>query len=115
MGMQYLKAIPAPDAIPPGWVVVHNNVRPARRLGVRGFRAWLAPPTDRLAPCDCGWATEVNRIRLLTDARADASYATNAIAIPSECGPAIAPVGRTLLPDRRRGGHHQAASASVVG
>ena len=49
-----------PAAIPPGRVLVHNNVRPTRRLGSRGFRAWLATPDpERLEPCGCGWAAEL--------------------------------------------------------
>jgi hypothetical protein len=35
----YLKNLPA--AIPEGQVLVHNQVRPAKQLGTRGFRAWL--------------------------------------------------------------------------
>jgi hypothetical protein len=48
-----------PASIPPGRVLVHNSVRPTRRLGSRGFRAWLADPADRYEPCDCGWASEL--------------------------------------------------------
>jgi hypothetical protein len=59
-GIEYLDTIPDRDAVPVGRVVVHNHVvPPVRRLGVRGFRAWLAPPSDRLAPCECGWAVEL--------------------------------------------------------
>jgi hypothetical protein len=36
MNIEYLQKIP--DAVPDGWVVVHNRVRPTRRLGSRGFR-----------------------------------------------------------------------------
>lgn len=57
--IHYLQAIPAKDEIPPGQVVVHNAVRPTTRLGSRGFRAWLAAPTDRLVVCECGWAPEL--------------------------------------------------------
>lgn len=60
MDVEYLDRIPAADAIPSGRVVVHNQVRPTRHLGSRGFRAWLAPPSDQLAPCDCGWAPEID-------------------------------------------------------
>ena len=35
-----------PIRVPAGQVVVHNHVRPTRRLGSRGFRAWLAEPSD---------------------------------------------------------------------
>lgn len=58
----YIDRIPASaTAIPPGLVVAHNFVRPTRRLGERGFRAWLALPSDVLAVCDCGWAPELGR------------------------------------------------------
>ena len=54
----YLTRLPA--AIPPGKVLVHNHVQPTRRLGWRGFRAWLADlDADRLVPCACGWAPEL--------------------------------------------------------
>lgn len=55
----YLKRIPA--TIPPDRVLVHNNVRPTRRLGQRGFRAWYEPAarSQRLAICYCGWAPEL--------------------------------------------------------
>ena len=36
-----------PDAIPPGRILVHNDVRPVKRLGHRGFRAWLSFPEPR--------------------------------------------------------------------
>ena len=45
--------------IPAGRVVVHNQVRPTRRLGSRGFRAWLAEPSERLVLCGCDWAPEL--------------------------------------------------------
>lgn len=41
-------------------VLVHNQVRPTRRLGSRGFRAWLSPSdSERLERCDCDWAPEL--------------------------------------------------------
>ncbi len=67
----YLERTPADDSdIPVGHVLVHNHVRvplfyldmdanPTQRLGSRGFRAWTAALTDRLVPCDCGWASGV--------------------------------------------------------
>jgi len=56
----YLASIPS--VIPAGQVAVHNNVRPTRRLGSRGFRAWLAPAdAERLERCECGWAPELER------------------------------------------------------
>jgi hypothetical protein len=57
-GITYLSKIPTADQVPDDLVVVHNNVYPvARRLGMRGSRAWLQQPAD-LAVCDCGWAPE---------------------------------------------------------
>lgn len=55
---KYLNAIPT--TIPDGWVMVHNQVRPTRRLGSRGFRAWLQPvgSARKLEVCGCGWAPE---------------------------------------------------------
>jgi hypothetical protein len=55
--MTYLRRIP--KVIPDGMVVVHNNVRPTRRLSSRGFRAWLEPRHAALMVCACGWAPEL--------------------------------------------------------
>jgi hypothetical protein len=55
--LDYLKHI-APT-VPPGSVVVHNNVKPARQLGSRGFRAWLASSREGLVICECGWAPQL--------------------------------------------------------
>jgi hypothetical protein len=59
--MEYLFSMPKPGEIPAGQVVVHNNVRPTRNLGSRGFRAWLQAPTDAppIERCDCDWAPEL--------------------------------------------------------
>lgn len=58
--MRYLKRVPADSGeIPAGHVLVHNRVRPTRRLGSRGFRAWTQVPTDSLVLCECGWAAEL--------------------------------------------------------
>jgi hypothetical protein len=58
--IEYLSTIPSEDEIPSGRVVVHNHVvPPVRRLGTRGFRAWLADPSNRLVVCDCRWAPEI--------------------------------------------------------
>jgi hypothetical protein len=46
-------------AVGDGHVVVHNNVRPTRHLGSRGFRAWTQVPAERLVRCDCSWAPEL--------------------------------------------------------
>lgn len=59
-GMEYL--LKMPDSIPDGRVLVHNRVRPTRRLGSQGFRAWLERPDPaRLELCDCSWAPELGR------------------------------------------------------
>lgn len=56
--MTYLAKLPA--AIPRGKVLVHNHVLPTRRLGMRGFRAWLQEPEPaRLVTCDCTWASRL--------------------------------------------------------
>jgi hypothetical protein len=55
---RYLWTIPA--RVPDGWVAVRNRVRPTRRLGSRGLRAWLAQPdAPWLDVCACGWAPEL--------------------------------------------------------
>jgi hypothetical protein len=49
-------------AAPAGKVLVHNNFRPTRRLGSRGFRAWLIAANDDRhgrKVCDCGFAPEL--------------------------------------------------------
>jgi len=55
--LDYLSAIP--ELIPLGKVVVHNRVRPTRKLGSRGFRAWIDVPCDKYEKCSCGWAPEL--------------------------------------------------------
>jgi hypothetical protein len=46
-----------PRSIGPGRVLVHNNVKPARRACTRGFRAWIQKPDKkRLIICRCNWA-----------------------------------------------------------
>src|SRR4051812_9180604 len=58
--MMYLVGMPG--FVPPGFVLVHNHVRPTRRLGSWGFRAWLsARGTTGLELCHCGWAPELGR------------------------------------------------------
>jgi hypothetical protein len=59
--MAYLTTLP--ENISPYQLLVHNSVRPTRRLGSRGFRAWLTPRSEigRLEPCDCGWAPELGQ------------------------------------------------------
>ena len=53
----YLSEIP--EEVPEGKIVVHNHVRPSRRLGSRGFRAWLSAPDEKYEVCPCQWATEL--------------------------------------------------------
>ena len=55
--LEYLSTIP--DRVPEGRIVVHNNIRPTRRLGSRGFRAWLADPSPTVEVCPCEWAAEL--------------------------------------------------------
>ena len=57
-GMECLSTLP--DALPrDGRVLVHNRVRSTRRLGSRGFRAWLQPPDATLERCNCGWVPKL--------------------------------------------------------
>lgn len=49
-----------PSSVPEGRWLVHNQVRPTRRIGSRGFRAWLADPDDRYEVCPCDWAPELS-------------------------------------------------------
>jgi hypothetical protein len=46
--------------IPPGKILVHNRVSPAKFHGLRGSRWWWATATTEgdidYEPCDCGWA-----------------------------------------------------------
>jgi hypothetical protein len=60
-GVFYMSKIPL--AIPARQVLVHNYVTPpTRRLGTRGFRAWLASASAAdLELCPCGWAPELPR------------------------------------------------------
>jgi hypothetical protein len=56
--MEYVDSIP--HSIPAGRVLVHNHatrlVRPKTPPGSRGFRAWFAPPSDKLLVCRCSWS-----------------------------------------------------------
>jgi hypothetical protein len=67
---EYLTKLPA--SVPwDGTVMVHNSVRPTRKLAERGgFRAWLQVPDLALESCPCGWAAEVGphfRVRQALD------------------------------------------------
>ena len=57
----YVSQLPA--VIPDDQVLVHNNARPTRFIGYRGFRAWLepAPASKYLAACPCTWASELGQ------------------------------------------------------
>jgi hypothetical protein len=50
----YLRSVP--ERPPEGRVLVHNQVRPRRILGMGGFRAWSQPLDASLEECRCGWA-----------------------------------------------------------
>jgi hypothetical protein len=56
-GREYLLRLP--DRVPDGRCLVHNHVTPTRRLGSRGFRAWLLEPGPTIERCECGWAPEL--------------------------------------------------------
>ena len=59
-GLHYLQRLST--TVPSSLVLVHNHVQPTRRLGSRGFRAWLsAPDATHLEVCPCGWAPELGR------------------------------------------------------
>jgi hypothetical protein len=61
LGQEYLDKMPA--TVPPGKALVHNFVRPTRRLGVNGFRAWFVDANDSRhssrVECTCRWAPEL--------------------------------------------------------
>ena len=73
--VRYVTGIPR-KPLPAGHVVVHNHVLPVGgrgRIGVDGFRAWIAAPDDderigrafrdedpyNVERCACGWAPEL--------------------------------------------------------
>jgi hypothetical protein len=73
VAMEYLTELPASVPLD-GSVLVHNSSTPTRRLGERGFRAWLQPPDIGIESCTCGWARELGpHFR----ARLDASNSTD--------------------------------------
>jgi hypothetical protein len=49
----YLRRLPTKAEVPADLIVVHNSVRGKPRLGLNGFRAWLARPAARYIRCDC--------------------------------------------------------------
>lgn len=69
MAMQlYLRKLPMTVAV--GTVLVHNHVQPTRRLGMRGFRAWLTTAdAPGIEACGCGFAPELGtHFRVVRDA-----------------------------------------------
>jgi hypothetical protein len=57
-GREYILLLP--KTVPnDGRILVHNNIRPTRRLG-REFRVWLQTGRrDQFEVCNCGWAPEL--------------------------------------------------------
>ncbi len=56
--LDYLASVP--QSVPSGKIVVHNSLPPTMRLGVRGFRAWLAEPSPDYEACSCDWAPHLS-------------------------------------------------------
>jgi hypothetical protein len=56
--VEYVRGLTIPKTIPEGRVLVHNHIRHSvrTRCGIRGFRAWTQPLSERLEQCDCGWS-----------------------------------------------------------
>lgn len=50
-----------PKQLAPGKYLVHNNVRPTRHIGSRGFRCWLTDTPSDWTPCSCGFAPELGQ------------------------------------------------------
>ena len=59
--MRYVRALAVNPTVPPGTVLVHNQVQhtPGTPNGLNGFRAWTQRRTRRLIRCRCGWAPRV--------------------------------------------------------
>jgi hypothetical protein len=59
--LDYLPAGPVPKAIPTGKILVHNSVRPSKRIGSRGFRAWWDEAANKAdwKECRCGWCADL--------------------------------------------------------
>jgi hypothetical protein len=59
--LDYLPAGKMPKEIPAGKILVHNSVRPSRRIGYKGSRAWWDDKgnADNSDKCDCGWGAEL--------------------------------------------------------
>ena len=55
--LDYLSRVP--QSVPSGKIIVHNQVRPTRHLGMRGFRAWFADPPPEYEVSPCKWAPEL--------------------------------------------------------
>jgi hypothetical protein len=60
-GLMYLCRLPDPgEALPKGYVLVHNHRTPSRDLDNRyGFHLWAEKLNIRIEPCDCGFAPEL--------------------------------------------------------
>jgi hypothetical protein len=48
-----------PKVVPAGRFLYHNHIQPTRRLGSRGFRAYLADDVAGMEVCPCGWASDL--------------------------------------------------------
>jgi hypothetical protein len=62
--MTYTVLRRVPRTIPEGLIVAHNHIRPAKPIGLNGFRAWLTEPSDKYERCDCGWANGLEHFRV---------------------------------------------------
>jgi hypothetical protein len=57
--VEFLTTIPS--QVPEGQVLCHNQVYPPADIpGVRGSVCWIQAPSDRLKPCECGWAPDLS-------------------------------------------------------
>jgi hypothetical protein len=49
-----------PKAQFPHHIIVHNNIKPTRRLNLNGFRVWIDPVDESNREiCPCNWAPEL--------------------------------------------------------
>ena len=57
-GIRYVRRLTVPKAVPPGKVLVHNQVQHEKDTpcGWNGFRAWTQTSRAGLVLCSCGWA-----------------------------------------------------------
>jgi hypothetical protein len=62
--VRYIRRLP--NKIPDGMVLVHNQAKPQRTLGAKGFRAWIARLDEtKHVQCDCGWPAMFGRVARL--------------------------------------------------